>query len=167
MDEAARKQDSRPGDSELVAVSAAYEGDSADIAQGRALARDFLERLQAVHGLPVSARALGTVQLVVSELLTNAIRHAPGPCLLDLALLRGSITITVWDSASVLFVGRNADPGRVGQHGLEIVMAVSQSFEVHREPVGKRTTASVMLADDPGGDVTGHRPLAPRPPGGE
>ncbi|MEU9191191.1 ATP-binding protein [Streptomyces sp. NPDC048484] len=158
MDEAARNQDSRLDDSELVTVSAAYEGASADIAQGRALARDFLERLQAVHGLPVSARALGAVQLVVSELLTNSIRHAPGPCLLDLTLTRGSITITVWDSVPALFVARAADPGRVGQHGLEIVMAVSQSFEVHREPVGKRTTASVMLADDPGGDVTGHHP---------
>jgi hypothetical protein len=37
-------------------------------------------------------------------------------------------------------------------------MAVCQSFEVHREPVGKRTTAAVELADDPGGDAAGHRP---------
>jgi hypothetical protein len=58
----------------------------------------------------------------------------------------------------VLPVARAADPGRVGAHGLEIVVAVSQSFEVHREPVGKRTVAAVMLADDPDGDVAGHQP---------
>lgn len=37
------------------------------------------------------------------------------------------------------------------EHGLEIVMAVCRSFALHREPVGKRITAAVVLADDPGG----------------
>jgi hypothetical protein len=48
-----------------------------------------------------------------------------------------------------------ADPERVDQHGLDIVMAVCRSFEVHREPVGKRIKAAVVLADGPGGDVAG------------
>jgi hypothetical protein len=38
-------------------------------------------------------------------------------------------------------------------------MAVAQGFEVQREPVGKRITARLALADDPGGAVTGRRPL--------
>ncbi|MET9443762.1 ATP-binding protein [Streptomyces sp. NPDC006610] len=143
---------------QLVRASAAYEGRSGDIAQGRALARAFLTRVQSAHGLPVSGRAMDVVQLVVSELLTNACKYAPGPCLLDLEVVEGRVEITVWDSDPVLPVARAADPGRVGQHGLEIVMAVCQSFEVHREPVGKRTTAAVELADDPGGDAAGHRP---------
>ncbi|MFD4528307.1 ATP-binding protein [Streptomyces sp. NPDC058470] len=159
MDEAAGNEDGQlVGSGRLARVTAAYEGSPADIAQARGLARDFLDRIQSVHGLPVSGRAMGMVQLVVSELLTNAIKHAPGPCLLDLELAEGSINVTVWDSAPVLPVARAADRGRVGQHGLEIVMAVCQGFEVHREPVGKRTTASVMLADDPDGDVAGHHP---------
>lgn len=41
-------------------------------------------------------------------------------------------------------------------------MAVSQSFEVHREPVGKRTVAAIMLADAPDGNASGHRPRSPR-----
>jgi hypothetical protein len=61
----------------------------------------------------------------------------------------------VWDSEPVLPVAKAADPDRVGQHGLEIVMAVCRSIEVHREPVGKRIKAAVVLADDPGGDITG------------
>ncbi|WP_345664702.1 hypothetical protein [Streptomyces venetus] len=40
---------------------------------------------------------------------------------------------------------------------MEIVTAVCQSFEVHRELVGKRT-AAVMLADDDAGDISGHQP---------
>ncbi|MGW0425391.1 ATP-binding protein [Streptomyces sp. NPDC003015] len=158
MNEAARERDDQRG-LELVRLSQEYEGRPSDIARARDAARDFLARVQTVHGLPVSERALAMIQLVVSELVTNACKYAPGPCLLDLEVTGGSIQITVWDSDPVLPVARAADPGRVGQHGLEIVMAVCQSFEVRREPVGTRTTASVMLADDPGGNVTGHRPL--------
>jgi two-component sensor histidine kinase len=119
----------------LVSVSGAFEG-SEDIAVARDLARSFLSDVQAVHGLPVSGRAMGMIQLVVSELVTNARKYAPGPCLLTLEVTGGSVKVTVW---------------------LEIVMAACQSFTVHREPVGKRITTAIVLADDPGGDVTGRR----------
>ena len=46
----------------------------------------------------------------------------------------------------------------MGQHGLEIVMAIVQAFEVQREPVGKRITARIALLDDPGGALTGRHP---------
>ncbi|MFD3843456.1 ATP-binding protein [Streptomyces sp. NPDC058642] len=138
----------------LISVSAAFEG-SAEIAEARDLARSFLADVQAVHGLPVSDRAMGMVQLVVSELVTNARKYAPGPCLLTLEVSDGAVEVTVWDSEPVLPIARAADPDRVGQHGLEIVMAVCRSIEVHREPVGKRIKAAVVLADDPGGHVAG------------
>ncbi|MFE0388643.1 hypothetical protein ACFW1F_31845 [Streptomyces bungoensis] len=47
----------------------------------------------------------------------------------------------------------------MGQHGLEIVMTVAQGLEVQREPVGKRVTARLALADDPDGAVSGRMPL--------
>lgn len=62
----------------VVTVSGAFEG-SEDIAVARDRARSFLTDVQAVHGLPVSARAMGMVRLVVSELVTNARKYAPGP----------------------------------------------------------------------------------------
>lgn len=123
------------------------------------MARDFLTRVQTEHGLPVSARAMGMAQLVVSELVTNARKYAPGPCLLDLEINDGAVQITVWDSETALPSVQAADPERIGQHGLEIVMAVSQTFCIHREPVGKRITAALVLADDPGGDVAGHQAI--------
>ncbi|MET7738472.1 hypothetical protein ABZT02_45535 [Streptomyces sp. NPDC005402] len=43
-----------------------------------------------------------------------------------------------------------SDPPRVGRHGLEITLAVSRAYGVLREPVGKRVTAVIALADDPG-----------------
>ncbi|MGW7824527.1 ATP-binding protein [Streptomyces puniciscabiei] len=132
----------------------AFEGRE-PIAEARSAARRFLTDMQAVHGIPVSERAMGTVQLVVSELVTNAYKYAPGPCLLDLEVSDGAVQISVWDSDPILPAACPADPGRVGQHGLEIIMAVCQSFEVRREPVGKRVRAAIVLADDPGGDPVG------------
>ncbi|MER8006744.1 MULTISPECIES: ATP-binding protein [unclassified Streptomyces] len=143
----------------VIQTSAALVGDGADIAQARHLAAGFLAQVQAEHGLPVSQRAMDLTQLVVSELVTNARKYAPGPVLLDLRILGGLVEIVVWDSDPVLPIARAADAGRVGQHGLEIVMAVAQGFEAQREPVGKRITARLALADDPGGALTGRRPL--------
>ncbi|MFI8194740.1 ATP-binding protein [Streptomyces sp. NPDC085946] len=140
-------------------TTVALDGDGTDIARARRLAAGFLTRVQAEHGLPVSQRALDVTQLVVSELVTNARKYAPGPVLLDLRIAGDLVEVAVWDSDPVLPIARAADAGRVGQHGLEIVMAVAQGFEVQREPVGKRITARIALLDDPGGAVAGHRPL--------
>ncbi|MFJ8149743.1 ATP-binding protein [Streptomyces sp. NPDC096094] len=131
----------------LVRVSGEFEGMPGDIARGRELARRFLARVRAEQGPLVSDRATDLVQLVVSELLTNACKYAPGPSLVDLELAEDRVEVTVWDSDPVLPVAETTDPGRIGRHGLEIVMAVCQSFEVHREPVGKRMRAAVRLAD--------------------
>lgn len=141
----------------LISVSAAFDGGDG-IALARDLARSFLTDVQAVHGLPVSARAMDMVQLVVSEMVTNARKYAPGPCLLTLEIREGAVEVTVWDSSAMVPSILAADPGRVGQHGMEIVMAVCQSFAVHREPVGKRITAAIELADDPGEDPVGRQP---------
>ncbi|MFF5023684.1 ATP-binding protein [Streptomyces collinus] len=136
----------------------ALDGDGHVIAEARHRAVDFLTRVQAEHGLPVSARAMDLTQLVVSELVTNARKYAPGPVLMELRIIGAVVEVVVWDSDPVLPVARASDAGRVGQHGLEIVMAVAQGFEAQREPVGKRITARIALPDDPGGDITGRRP---------
>ncbi|WDM16513.1 ATP-binding protein [Streptomyces lavenduligriseus] len=163
-------------DRPAIQTSVALAGDGEDIAQARHLAAGFLTQVQAEHGLPVSQRAMDVTQLVVSELpvsqramdvtqlvvselVTNAHKYAPGPVLLDLKITGDTVEVAVWDSDPVLPVARAADAGRVGQHGLEIVMAVAQGFEAQREPVGKRITARIALADDPGGAVAGRRPL--------
>ncbi|MEV6015761.1 ATP-binding protein [Streptomyces sp. f51] len=138
----------------LIEASVAYDGESACIAEARAFTRDFLTRVQAVAGLPVSGRVMGMVPLVVSELVTNAVKYAGGPCLLSLEVREGAVRATVWDSDPTLPVARAAEAGRVGQHGLEIVMAVCHAFEVRREPVGKRITAVVTLADTPDSDMS-------------
>ncbi|CAL9662650.1 ATP-binding protein [Streptomyces sp. Tu 3180] len=142
----------------LIQTTVALDGDGADIAHARHCAAGFLARVQAEHGLPVSRRALDVTQLVVGELVTNARKYAPGPLLLGLRIIGDLVEVVMWDSEPVLPIARAADAGRVGQHGLEIVMAVSQGSEVQREPVGKRVTARIALLDDPGGIPSGRTP---------
>ncbi|GGQ78397.1 hypothetical protein GCM10010216_45260 [Streptomyces flaveolus] len=125
-------------------------GDGPCIAQARHQAAAFLVQAQAEHDVPVSQRATDLTQLVVSELVTNARKYAPGPIRMTLRLTEESVEVSVWDSDPVLPVARAADAGRVGQHGLEIVMAVARSFEAQREPVGKRISVGVALLDAPG-----------------
>ncbi|MGA5041978.1 hypothetical protein ACPCA8_33805 [Streptomyces capoamus] len=71
-------------------------------------------------------------QFAISELVTYARKYAPGTVLLDLRITGGVVEVVVWDSDPVLSVARDADGGRVGQRGLEIVLAVSQGFEAQR-----------------------------------
>ncbi|GAA4080230.1 ATP-binding protein [Streptomyces shaanxiensis] len=105
----------------------AFDG-SEPIAEARHAARHFMTEVQAVHRIPVSDRAMGMVELVVSELVTNARKYAPGPCLLDLEVNDGAVEISVRDTDPTLPADCSADPCRVGQHGLEIAMAVCRSF---------------------------------------
>ncbi|WP_369197897.1 ATP-binding protein [Streptomyces djakartensis] len=132
-------------------ISVDLDGDGTCIAHARHRAVDFLLQARTAHGLPVSQRATDVTQLVVSELVTNAGKYAPGPARLDLRIDGDMIEVSVWDSDPVLPVARAADAGRVGQHGLEIVMAVSQGFQAERVQTGKRITARITLADDVGG----------------
>ncbi|MEU0158259.1 ATP-binding protein [Streptomyces sp. NPDC006261] len=136
--------------------SAAYDMASGEIARARGFVREFLTDARSLHGLHVSARAMDVAQLVVSELATNVCKYAPGPCLLDLEAGDSGLVITMWDTGSVLPTSRQADPTRTGQHGLEIVLAVCESFEVRREPVGKRVRVRISLLDAPHGDAVGH-----------
>ncbi|MET9096374.1 ATP-binding protein [Streptomyces cyaneofuscatus] len=149
------EQDRRTVGTGNVLGSAAYDMDSGDIARARAFVRDFLTDARSLHSMPVSERAMDVTQLVVSELATNVCKYAPGPCLLDLEAGDGMLTITMWDTGSVLPTSRQADPTRMGQHGLEIVLAVCESFEVRREPVGKRVRVEISLVDGPRGDAAG------------
>ncbi|MFI8075921.1 ATP-binding protein [Streptomyces sp. NPDC086033] len=115
-----------------VVVSAAFEGSNEEIGEARVLARAFLADLREEPGLSVTDRAMGMVELVVSELVTNARKHAPGPFLLTFELTGEAVAVAVWDTEPRLPVILAKDPERVGRHGLEIVTAVCQSFEVHR-----------------------------------
>ncbi|MFG1665003.1 ATP-binding protein [Streptomyces sp. Y7] len=129
-------------------TSLALEGTGTSIAQARLRATEFLTHAQDQYGLPVSQQVLEITQLVVSELVTNARKYAPGPVLMELRITAHAIDIVVWDSDPTFPAARAADPGRIGEHGLEIVQAVTQDLSMDPEPVGKRITARIALREN-------------------
>ncbi|MEG8277258.1 ATP-binding protein [Streptomyces sp. AHA2] len=137
-------------DEHLAQVGFALSGDDSCIADARHHAVGFLDRAVEERHVPVSDRVRDLTQLVVSELVTNARKYAPGPVFVELRLTGRSVDVVVWDSDSALPAARAADPGRIGQHGLEIVKAVTESLSVEREAVGKRITARIPLRHLPG-----------------
>ncbi|MCF3960240.1 ATP-binding protein [Streptomyces fuscigenes] len=127
-------------------AAAVYDGAPSCIAAARDIVAAFLTDLQAVHGLSVSRDAIDFGQLVVSELVTNSVKYAPGPCVVSVETDGVFVVVEVWDSEVLLPQALAFEPARVGQHGLEIVQALCESLEIQREPVGKRITARIPLA---------------------
>ncbi|MFF8401430.1 ATP-binding protein [Streptomyces sp. NPDC015684] len=86
-------------------------------------------------------------QLVVSELVTNAIRHAPGPgaLLLELSPDDAVLLITVRDGSPRTPDVHPQDGSRVGGHGLRLVTQLCE--QVHTVPwaSGKQVTAQLRL----------------------
>ncbi|WP_203690922.1 ATP-binding protein [Streptomyces sp. SID12488] len=127
------------------------------IADARRHTIAFLDQARTDHDLPVSQRARDITQLVVSELVTNAVKYAPGPVRMELRINAHAVDIVVRDSDPVMPAARAADPGRIGQHGLEVVKAITEELLIEREPVGKRVTARIALLSDPPRGDTAHR----------
>ncbi|MFE5511715.1 ATP-binding protein [Streptomyces sp. NPDC056529] len=136
-------------DGYLIRAGYAFDGDARCIADARHHATAFLETARAAHHLTVSDRARDLTALVVSELVTNVLKYAPGPVLMELRATAETVDVVVWDSDPALPTPRAADPGRIGQHGMEIVKAVTEALFVEQEPVGKRITARLALTDTP------------------
>ncbi|MEU0008000.1 ATP-binding protein [Streptomyces sp. NPDC006314] len=121
--------------------------------EGAARAADARQALRAIlgHALRTGRTAVPTAlavdaELAASELVTNAILHAPGPCGMTLQLSSDELTITVWDSSTEKPAAKMADPRRIGGHGLHLVHTVSTRVVVALRETGKRITAHLPLA---------------------
>jgi two-component sensor histidine kinase len=127
------------------AVGAAFDGGPGTIRAARNLTAAFLAQAEE-QGVRIAARQTEDVCLVVSELVTNAAKYAPGPCLLDLELAEDAVRVTLWDTDASTPVPSGSDAQRVGQHGLEIVFALCRRFEVLRQADGKRVQVELPLS---------------------
>lgn len=79
---------------------------------------------------------LDTVALIVTELVSNAVRHAGGRITLDLCA-NGSTVLAVTDSSPVH--PRVTEPDDVGGRGMIIIEALCPRWGVHDQDTGKRT----------------------------
>ncbi|MFF5453870.1 ATP-binding protein [Streptomyces sp. NPDC012950] len=138
-----------PSEGHLARADYTLDGGGNRIAAARRHAGAFLDRMRTEYGLPISQRVRDLTELVVSELVTNAHKYALGPLLMQLRIGADGVDVVVWDSDPAVPTVRAADPGRVGQHGLEIIKKVAEKLFVEREPVGKRVTARIALTAVP------------------
>ncbi|MET9463785.1 ATP-binding protein [Streptomyces sp. NPDC006544] len=129
----ATAHDARPGE-----VRLDFDGAPGCIAAAREAALTFLR-----HQAPVGHRTFhDDVVLVVSELVTNAVRHAPGPLVLELGLVPGGIGIAVRDTGAGLPHSRT--PDLTGGRGWRIVQSLARRVSV--VPLRDGKTVRVELA---------------------
>ncbi|MET0143301.1 MAG: ATP-binding protein [Ilumatobacteraceae bacterium] len=79
-------------------------------------------------------------ELVVSELITNAIVHAPGSASYELQLSETptGLRLAVRDGSTSAPVMRSLDDGRPGGRGLRIISTVATNWGYDVLPAGKR-----------------------------
>ncbi|MFF8606852.1 ATP-binding protein [Streptomyces sp. NPDC015346] len=123
-----------------------FEGGVGMIAASRDFTADFLTAAPTASREPLREDRVDVARLVVSELVTNVVRHAPGPCRLELALHPDVLEIRVHDTRPVPPVAGPRDPNRIGQHGMEIVLALCTRVDVEATPHGKRIRARLPLS---------------------
>ncbi|MFH9011054.1 ATP-binding protein [Streptomyces sp. NPDC017943] len=140
------------------------EGTACAVDARRAL-RAFLAHAPHTGRSPAPDLLALDAELVVSELVTNAIRHAPGPCGLILWCSDDELVVTVWDSSRKEPVVRERDGRRFGGHGMHVVHTVSSAVVVTVGETGKRIVARIPFP--PGGDAPGQEGGGDTPgPGG-
>ncbi|MFI7388147.1 ATP-binding protein [Streptomyces sp. NPDC049813] len=127
-------------------MALALDGSDSCIGQARRAATQFLSRAAQERHVGVSPRAVQDTELIVSELVTNVVKYAPGPGLLQLRLTADTVLVEVWDSDPLLPAVRAADPSRIGQHGLEIVTFLARSMTFQPTVVGKRVRVGISLS---------------------
>jgi serine/threonine-protein kinase RsbW len=105
---------------------------------------------------------LDSVELMVSELATNSIRHAHAEFELMVANVDGEIRIEVTDRAGGEPRMRHAGPDDPTGRGLQIVNLLSDAWGVeHRTDTGKTVWFTVVAQLSPGHDARRRGHAAP------
>ncbi|WP_130509992.1 ATP-binding protein [Krasilnikovia cinnamomea] len=89
---------------------------------------------------------LEATQVVVSELVTNAVRHGGGAVAVSIETHQEQVTLAVADGSSV--VPRRRDPDEAGGRGVAVIEALSSAWGVRDHQGGKQVW--VQLRTYPG-----------------
>jgi len=122
-------------------VSFPLDPELSSVRQARSMIRDPLKRWGLEDLIPVT-------ELLVSELVTNAIKYAHGETLLQLILEHDALVCEVHDTSPalprVLQVDKDAENGR----GLHVVSQLSDRWGARRSQTGKVVWCSQALPED-------------------
>jgi anti-sigma regulatory factor (Ser/Thr protein kinase) len=103
------------------------------------LARSWAEGW--LPGVGVTGEAAGMVLLVVSELVTNAVRQADGPVRVTLAAHGDEVQVEVFDDGHRMPVVADQQLDATGGRGLQLVEALCTRWGVREEVAGKTVWA--------------------------
>jgi anti-sigma regulatory factor (Ser/Thr protein kinase) len=112
--------------------------------QARDMARGFLSVVAPGGGAGADA-----VVLVVSELVTNAVRHAGGVRCFRLEEAWETVTVVVQDASPVPPQPRPLDAGEPGGFGWYLVQELAADVQVDIHATGKTVWAAVPLSPRP------------------
>ncbi|MFB0631290.1 ATP-binding protein [Streptomyces sp. AB3(2024)] len=125
-----------------MAESVATVLSTADVAEARDAVRAVLDGL---HQPVMAAEAADTVVLVVSELVTNAVRHGGGTCTLELTAHEESVEVAVHDSSPHAPRMRTPDlHGGTGGFGWPMVNRLARATAVTRRASGGKTVSALL-----------------------
>ncbi|MFI1996181.1 ATP-binding protein [Actinoplanes sp. NPDC020271] len=89
---------------------------------------------------------LDAAAVVVSELVTNAVRHGGGCIALHVEAHDQQVVVSVADGSSV--VPRRRDPDDVGGRGIALIEALADGWTVHNHEGGKQVRVTLLPCPD-------------------
>ena len=106
-------------------------------------ARDLARRLFQHASPPLSNELIVDAQLAVTELVTNAVKHAPGALELEIAIDEGMIAVSVHDSGRELPVERVPDITGAGGFGLVMLRRLAGAVHTSTRAGGKTVSVAI------------------------
>jgi anti-sigma regulatory factor (Ser/Thr protein kinase) len=108
-------------------------------------ARSWIDTFLTEHDIEDTVR--DDAQLVVSELVTNALVHGQGELVLRASVDETAVHVSVTDSGDGLPEVLPLDPARIGGLGLIVVGRIASNWGVAPFPGGKTVWAALALSN--------------------
>ena len=104
--------------------------------RGPDAARAARQAVRDLCGNRLAAEFVTDVELVVSELVTNAVTHGAGQVTLTVTLANGRVTLSVMDEGGGRPRLRHVEDGSGHGRGLALVVRIAHEWQVREAPQG-------------------------------